>query len=80
MLSDPTDPFSRIPLKIEDVVPRTSVSHKAKIVALTRRIEPELKAKIDAFVAEKKKKAAAARLNSIQEAEAEQAQVMQVDE
>lgn len=49
-------------------------------MALTYRIEPELKAKIDAFVAEKKKKAAAARLNSIQEAEAEQAQAMQVDE
>jgi ubiquitin conjugation factor E4 B len=23
LLSDPTDPFSRIPLRVEDVVPRT---------------------------------------------------------
>lgn len=79
LLSGPTDPFSRIPLKIEDVVPRTSLSHKPTAVALTCHIEPELKAKIDAFIAEKKKKAAKARLNSIQEAEAEQAQAMQVD-
>jgi len=49
-------------------------------VALTCRIEPELKARIDAFIAEKKAKAAKARLLSIQEAEAEQAEVMEVDQ
>jgi len=40
-------------------------------VTLTYRIEHELKARIDGFVAEKKAKAAKARLNSIQKAEAE---------
>jgi len=63
LLSDPTDPFSRMPLNVEDVVP-----------------QPELKARIDAFIAEKKAKAAKARFNSIQEAEAEQAQAMEVDQ
>lgn len=37
LLSDPTDPFNRVPLKIEEVVPDT-----------------ELKAKIDAFIAERR--------------------------
>jgi len=63
LLSDPTDPFNRVPLKVEDVIP-----------------QPELKARIDTFVAERKAKAAQARLETIQEAEAEQAQRMQVDE
>ena len=49
-------------------------------VILTYHIEPELKARIDAFVAEKKAKAAKARLNSIQEAEVEQDQAMEVDQ
>jgi hypothetical protein len=44
------------------------------------RIEPELKARIDAFVAEKKAKAAKARLDSFQEAEAEEARAMQLDQ
>jgi len=37
LLSDPNDPFNRVPLKIEDVIPHT-----------------ELKAKIDAWKAERK--------------------------
>ena len=37
-------------------------SHTLPVGTLTRRIEPELKARIDAFVAEKKAKAAKARL------------------
>ncbi|KAF7197645.1 Ubiquitin conjugation factor E4 [Pseudocercospora fuligena] len=44
LLSDPTDPFNRVPLKIEEVIPDT-----------------ELKAKIEAFKAEKKAERAAAR-------------------
>jgi len=80
LLSDPTDPFSRIPLKVEDVIPRTSLHRNVTAVTLICRIEPELKAKIDAFVAEKKAKAAKARLNSIQQTEAEQAEAMQVDQ
>ncbi|KUJ12075.1 uncharacterized protein LY89DRAFT_786216 [Mollisia scopiformis] len=44
LLSDPTDPFNRSPLKIEDVIPDT-----------------ELKAKIDAWRAEMRQKAKAAR-------------------
>lgn len=44
LLSDPHDPFNRVPLKIEDVIPDT-----------------ELKAKIDAWKAEKKAEKAASR-------------------
>lgn len=83
LLSDPTDPYSRMPLNVEDVIPRMSLHRNGTAVTLTCRIEPELKARIDAFVAEKKAKAAKARLNSIQEAEAEQAEEvepMQVDQ
>src|SRR5258706_3200976 len=80
LLSDPIDPFNRLPLTVEDVVPRTLLHRKLTAVTLTCRIELELKARIDAFVAEKKAKAAKARLNSIQEAEAERAQSMQVDQ
>jgi ubiquitin conjugation factor E4 B len=80
LLSDPTDPFSRMPLNVEDVVPRTFASCKSTAVTLTYPIEPELKARIDAFIAEKKAKAAKARFNSIQEAEAEQVQAMEVDQ
>lgn len=49
LLSDPTDPFNRVPLKIEDVVPNL-----------------ELKQRIDAFIAERKSKAAVARLASME--------------
>ena len=57
LLSDTKDPFNRAPLKLEDVVPGSSPS--ALIVAFPFSQEliadTELKAKIDAFVAERRK-------------------------
>ncbi|CCA73755.1 related to UFD2-ubiquitin fusion degradation protein [Serendipita indica DSM 11827] len=47
LLSDPTDPFNRMPLKIEDVIPNT-----------------ELKARIDAFLSERRNNIVEERIKS----------------
>ena len=49
LLSDPTDPFNRTPLKIEDVVP-------SNILSYMTNIDTELKEEIQAFKREKRAK------------------------
>jgi ubiquitin conjugation factor E4 B len=52
LLSVPTDPFNRAPLKIEDVIPSTSPSYKKLM------LDVALKAEIEAFKKEKRGKKA----------------------
>jgi len=47
LLSDPTDPFNRSPLKIEDVIPSIPRLLQTRLMG-----DHELKAKIQAFIAE----------------------------
>ena len=51
LLSDPTDPFNRSPLKIEDVVPSTPTT-----IYETNFVDEELKAEIALFRREHKVK------------------------
>ena len=58
LLSVPQDPFNRSQLAIEDVIPGTSARHtnvpSAIILSCLRLSEVELKARIEAFLAERK--------------------------
>jgi len=57
LLSDTKDPFNRAPLAIEDVIPGMSVS--SDVISLLFDvvwIDAELKAQIDAFIAERRNK------------------------
>lgn len=58
LLSDPNDPFNRAPLKIEDVKPGKTESDRTESLShyalLTFCLDTELKAKIEAFKAERK--------------------------
>lgn len=69
LLSDPTDPFNRVPLKIEDVVPSEFLGHSYFDYTDLFNEDVELKQRIDAFVAERKLKAASARLASVETTE-----------
>lgn len=52
LLSDPHDPFNRVPLKMEDVIPGKTCRQRFPKHALTS-VDTELKAKIEAFKREK---------------------------
>src|SRR6267154_5511802 len=54
LLSDSKDPFNRAPMAIEEVVPSMSVSCRALFVFDVIRIDVELKAQIDEFIAERR--------------------------
>lgn len=57
LLSDTTDPFNRQPLSIDDVIPSTfNASVPYLILRLTVIPDVELKAKIDAFLSERRNK------------------------
>ncbi|KAG8832211.1 hypothetical protein FRC17_001747 [Serendipita sp. 399] len=66
LLSDPTDPFNRVPLKIEDVIPSKHPIWISEEQPLTA-VDVELKEKIDRFVAEYRAKAASAKLQKMEE-------------
>lgn len=58
LLSDAKDPFNRMPLSLDDVVPGESSTQFAFTSTVTHvtRIDVELKARIDAFLAERRNK------------------------
>lgn len=56
LLSDTTDPFNRSPLSIEDVIPGKFVHILVGCLSETPFSVPELKARIDAFLREKRNK------------------------
>lgn len=54
LLSDPNDPFNRVPLKIEDVTPSKSLlAGLWEWSRLMNRLDTELKDQIEAFKAER---------------------------
>lgn len=53
LLSDPHDPFNRVPLKMEDVIPGKTLVAACAPNALLTLPDTALKARIDAFVREK---------------------------
>ncbi|KAJ5136464.1 hypothetical protein N7448_005018 [Penicillium atrosanguineum] len=53
LLSDPHDPFNRVPLKMEDVIPGKTLVADSPPDALLTLPDTALKARIDAFVREK---------------------------
>jgi ubiquitin conjugation factor E4 B len=55
LLSDAKDPFNRVPLSIEQVVPGTWNSFLNTLMFLISNLAVELKAQIDAFIAERRK-------------------------
>ena len=60
LLSDSKDPFNRMPLTIEDVIERTRPSHPLLETHVDLDYtEPELKARIENFLSERRKKAKA---------------------
>ncbi|KAI0071497.1 ubiquitin conjugation factor E4 [Panus rudis PR-1116 ss-1] len=57
LLSDTTDPFNRQPLKLEDVIPSTFYTVVfLDVPSLISLEDTELKARIDAFIAERRQK------------------------
>ena len=58
LLSDTTDPFNRAPLSIEDVIPGMFANTFLSISAAYPCLALELKARIDAFLHEKRGKSA----------------------
>lgn len=54
LLSDPHDPYNRVPLAIEDVITgESSLPHKSMAVILTSALDTELKERIEAFKRER---------------------------
>jgi ubiquitin conjugation factor E4 B len=56
LLSDSKDPFNRVPLAIEDVIPRENPVPSEYRFKLTHGTEPEFKARIETFLTERRKK------------------------
>lgn len=59
LLSDTKDPFNRAPLALEDVIPSECLlipnRHKMRLYSM-KFLDPELKERIDAFLAERRNK------------------------
>jgi ubiquitin conjugation factor E4 B len=58
LLSDPIDPFTRIPLKIEDVIPSEPPLFRCMALIYTERHTPdvELQKRIEAYITERRSK------------------------
>jgi ubiquitin conjugation factor E4 B len=59
LLSDSKDPFNRVPLTIEDVIPGECSHKSCNTVNFYPTTDPELKERIEAFLTERRSRKAA---------------------